>query len=82
MTGNRSLLSKVSSKHDSLQVELGDNGKYQVKDKGMRTAFMEGKVLMWPKDSSIDEAIVIGTRINGLYKLAGHQAQALVHEAD
>ena len=34
MAGNRSLLSKVSSKHDSLQVELGDNGRYQVKGTG------------------------------------------------
>jgi len=72
--------------HDSLQIELGDNGRYQVKgtgsisfqlvcnntltlgkvllvpglkknlisvsaleDKGMRIAFMKGKILMWPK---------------------------------
>ena len=34
MAGNRSLLSKVSSKHDSLQVELEDNGRYQVKGTG------------------------------------------------
>ena len=34
MAGNQSLLSKVSSKHDSLQVELGDNKRYQVKGTG------------------------------------------------
>ena len=30
MAGNQNLLSKVSSKHDSLQVELGDVKRYQV----------------------------------------------------
>ena len=34
MTGSRNLLSKVSSKHSSLQVELGDNAKYEVKGVG------------------------------------------------
>jgi len=99
MTGSRNLLLKVSEKHVSLQVELGDNAKYEVKgvgfvsfqldsgdtfhlgkvllvpglkknliyvsaleDKGMRVAFVEGKALMWSKDSNIDSAIVTGTR--------------------
>jgi len=34
---------------------------------------------MWSKDSNINSAIVIGTRIGGLFRLVGHQAQALVH---
>lgn len=119
MTGSINFLSKVSGKHSSLQVELGDNAKYQVKGTGsvsfqldsgdtlslgkvllvsglkknlisvstlenigMRIAFIEGKALMWSKDSSIDKATVIGTRTGGLYKLAGHQVQALVHDSN
>ena len=28
--------------------------------KGMRVAFIDGQVLMWPKGKNIDDAIVIG----------------------
>ena len=28
-------------------------------DKGYRVAFIDGRVLVWPKDSSIDSVIVI-----------------------
>jgi len=99
MNGSWNLLSKVSRKHASLQVELGDNAKYEVKgvssvsfqldpddtfhlgkvllvpglkknliyvssleDKGMRNSFVDGKALMWSKDSSIDSATIIGTQ--------------------
>lgn len=31
-----------------------------LEDKGFRVAFVDGKVLMWPKDSDMDSADVIG----------------------
>ena len=48
--------------------------------KGMRFAFVDGKVLMWPKGNTIDDAIVIGEQEGGLYKLKGQPKQALVHD--
>ena len=55
MTGSINLLSKVSSKHSSLQVELGDNGRYQVKGTGSVSFQLDcddtltlGKVLLVP----------------------------------
>ena len=47
--------------------------------KGFHVTFMEGKALLWHKDSSLESAIEIGVRIGGLYKLLGHPIQALVH---
>jgi hypothetical protein len=41
---------------------------------------VDGQVL-WPKNSSINKATVIGVREGGLYKLNGHQEQALVHNS-
>jgi hypothetical protein len=41
---------------------------------------MEGKALLWHKDSSLESAIEIRVRIGGLYKLLGHPIQALVHK--
>ena len=40
--------------------------------KGFRVAFVDGKVLMWSKGRTIDDAIVIGIEEGGLYKLKGH----------
>ena len=48
--------------------------------KGMRVAFVDGQVLMWPRGNTIDDAIVIGEQEGGLYKLKGHPEQALVHD--
>ena len=31
--------------------------------KGMRVAFIEGQVIMWPKGKTIDDAIVIGALV-------------------
>ena len=39
--------------------------------KGMRVAFVDGQVLMWPRGKTIDDAIIIGEK-GGLYKLKGH----------
>ena len=40
-------------------------------EKGMRVGFFVGKVLMWPKGKTIDDATVIGEQDGGLYKLKG-----------
>ena len=48
--------------------------------KGMRVAFIDGQVIMWPKGKTINDAIVIGEQEGGLYKLKGHLEQALVHD--
>ena len=48
--------------------------------KGMRVAFVDGQVLMWPRGKTIDDAIVIGEQEGGLYKLKGYLEQAMVHD--
>ena len=48
--------------------------------KGMRVAFIDGQVIMWPKGKTIDYAVVIGEQEGRLYKLKGHPEQALVHD--
>ena len=48
--------------------------------KGMRVAFVDVQVLMWPKGNTFDDAVVIGKQEEGLYKLKGHPEQALVHD--
>ena len=48
--------------------------------KGMKVAFIDGQVIMWPKGKTTDDAVVIGEQEGGLYKLKGHPEQALVHE--
>ena len=47
--------------------------------KGMRVAFVDGQVLMWPKGKTINDATIIGEQDRGLYKLKGQLEQALVH---
>ena len=49
--------------------------------KGMRVAFVDGQILMWPKGNTIDDAVVIGEQEGGLYKLKGQPEQALVHDS-
>ena len=41
-------------------------------NKGYRVSFIDGKVLMWPKGKSIEDAVVIGEEEGVLYKLNGH----------
>jgi hypothetical protein len=50
--------------------------------KGFRVAFIYGEVLMWPKGKTIEDAIVIGTKECGLYKLKGHSDAALTHSIE
>ena len=53
-----------------------------LEDKGFRVTFMEGKALLWHKDSNLSSALVIGVREGGLYKLLDHPIQALVHKTN
>ena len=50
--------------------------------KGMRVAFIDVQVIMWPKGKTIDDAVVIGEQEGGLYKLKGHSEQALIHDIE
>ena len=52
---------------------------YALDEKGMRFAFVDGQVLLWPKGRTINDATVIGEEYGGLYKLKGNPEQALVH---
>ena len=45
--------------------------------KGLRFAFVDGKVLMWKKGKTTDDAVEIGVEEGGLYKLKGHTYSAL-----
>jgi transposase InsO family protein len=47
--------------------------------KGYRVSFIDGEVLMWAKGETLNEAIVIGSEENGLYKLKGHPKTAMTH---
>jgi hypothetical protein len=46
---------------------------------GFRVAFIDGKVLMWAKGETLNEAIIIGSEENGLYKLKNHSLAAMTH---
>lgn len=50
-----------------------------LEDKGDRVAFVDSKVLVWPKGFSIDSARVIRVREGRLYRLLKQPTQALVH---
>ena len=43
----------------------------------MRIAFIDGQVIIWPKEKTIDGAVVIGEQEGGLYKLKGHPRTSL-----
>jgi hypothetical protein len=47
--------------------------------KGFRVAFIDGEVLMWAKGETLNEAIIIGSEENGLYKLKGHSDATMTH---
>jgi hypothetical protein len=47
--------------------------------KAFRVAFIDGEVLMWAKGETLNEAIIIGSEENGLYKLKGHLEAAMTH---
>ena len=49
--------------------------------KGIRVAFVDGQVLMCPKEKIIDDATVFGEEYKGLYNIKAHPKQELVHES-
>lgn len=51
-----------------------------LEDKGYQVAFSEGRVLAWPKKSSIKYSHVIGNRYDNLYKLSIRLVQALLYK--
>jgi hypothetical protein len=53
---------------------------YCLEDKGNRIAFVDGKVLSWHKDSSIENVRVIESREGNLYRLLEQNEEALVHD--
>ena len=54
---------------------------FALDSKGMRDAFVNVQVLMYPKGKTIEDEIVIGEEEKGLYKLKGHPEQELVHDS-
>lgn len=52
-----------------------------LEDKGYRIAFMDGKVLAWPKKTNIKKAQIIGVRHGCLYQLCTTSSQALIHDS-
>jgi hypothetical protein len=50
-----------------------------LEEKGDRVAFVDGKVLVWYKDSKIENTRVIGTCEGWLYKILGQNTQTIVH---
>ena len=54
---------------------------YALDAKGMRVAFVDGQVLVWPKGKTIDDSKLIGEQDRGFYKLKGQPAYALVHDS-
>jgi hypothetical protein len=51
-----------------------------LEDKGNRITFVDGKVLSWSRDSSIENARVIGTCEGRLYRLLERNDEALIHD--
>ena len=49
--------------------------------KGIRVAFVDGQVMMWPRGKTIEDAKMIGEEEEGLYKLNGQPKQELIHES-
>ena len=50
-------------------------------ENGMRVAFVDGQVLMWPKGKKIVDATMIGEQDKDLYKLKGQPKHTLVDES-
>jgi hypothetical protein len=51
-----------------------------LEDKGNIIVFVDGEVLAWSRDSSIENARVIGTREGILYRLLERNDEALAHD--
>ena len=53
---------------------------FSIDTKGMWAAFIDDQVIIWPKEKTINDVIVIEEQEGGLYKLKGHPDQALIHD--
>jgi hypothetical protein len=51
-----------------------------LEDKGNIIAFVDGKVLLWHKDSNIENTRVIGSHEGNLYRLLEQNEESLVHD--
>ena len=54
---------------------------YALDAKGIRVAFVDGQVLMWPRGKTLEDTTLIGYEDIILYKLKGQPEQSLVHES-
>jgi hypothetical protein len=50
-----------------------------LENNGFRVSFIDGEVHMWAKGETLNEAIIIGSEENGLYKIKGHSEVAMTH---
>lgn len=51
-----------------------------LEDKGMKIAFINGKVLTWPSRSNMSDALTLGSRCEDLCKIIGRPIHALIHD--
>jgi transposase InsO family protein len=51
-----------------------------LEDKGNRITFVDGKMLSWRKNSSIENARVIGSREGNLYRLLEQNEESFIHD--
>jgi hypothetical protein len=51
-----------------------------LEDKGNKISFVDGEVLSWSRDSSIENDRVIGTREGRLYRLLERNDEAIIHD--
>jgi hypothetical protein len=81
MTSYKDSLSNQVQKDSPYKLDLKKNvlSISALEEKGLRVAFIDGEVLMWPRGKTLDDAIVIGVQEGGLYKFKGHSDSALVH---
>ena len=64
-----SLLTKKSTKFSPLKKNLLSISALDAK--GMRVAFIDGQVIMWPKGNTIDDAVVIGEQELRIVQIKG-----------
>lgn len=55
---------------------------YALEDKGMRVAFIRGKVLTWPVGCPMRDAFTLGSRFEVLYRITRRPLLALVHDTN
>lgn len=53
-----------------------------LEDKGMRLAFIKGKLLTWPIGSPLRYAFTFGSRFEGLYRVIGRPLVEIFHDTN